>query len=112
MPAEATDPDRDQFEAWWAVVHDQVWTAIEDGHEHGEITMLMMLTRRESDHPRPHMFVGKNFDDVGTEITMLEDAVERIGVRAFDPTVQRRIHDVRRESRQVRRRVARQRRPR
>ena len=107
-----TDPDRETFEAWWAIVHDEVWAAIEEGHERGEITMLMMLTRRESDMPRPHMVVGKNFDDVGVELTMLEDAIERIGMRAFDPSVQRRIHNTKHESRQVRRRLARQRRPR
>lgn len=101
---------REAFEHWWAAAHDQVLAAIEeDWAEFREPTSIMILTRRDSGVKHPHMLVAKNFDDVGMEITMLDDALVRTGMRAFDPTAHRRIIHAREHTRQARRRTMRKR---
>ncbi len=103
-----SDPEREKFERWWAAVHDEVWAIVNEGHEVGETTTLMMMTRRDNDSPRPHMFVGKNFEDPGTEIVMLDDAVHRLATRTIDKTASARVVAVRNRSRGVRRRARRE----
>lgn len=103
-----SDSERERFERWWAAVHDEVWAIVNEGHEAGETTSLMMLTRRDADGARPHMFVGKNFDDIITEIVMLDDAVWRVAARAIGRVSKARFIDVRNRSRQARRRVRRE----
>lgn len=103
-----SDPERERFEQWWAAVHDEVWAIIDEGHEVGETTTLMMMTRRDTDAPRPHMFVGKNFEDIGTEIVMLDDAVSRLSTRTIDRSARARIVPVQNRSRQARRRARRE----
>ena len=102
----ADDAFRKAFDEWWATTHDQVLAAIkEDWEEHSDQTSIMILTRRDSDAKHPHMLVAKNFDDVGLEITMLDDALVRTGMRAFDPTAQRRIVHACEHTRAARRRT-------